>query len=394
MKTHYKLVILGGGAGGISTASRILSKNKNLKNDVLIIEPNDYHYFQPAWPLVGSGEVELESTWKPMDKVMPKGSEWLQENVEKLDPTARVVTAGNYNIEYDFLVVAMGIKLDYEAIEGLPEALGTNGICTNYLVDYVEYTYETLKEVKTGNIIVTKPKSKIKGGVSAENSLFTMDDFLKSKDSSADIIFRSGKPEIFEVKKYDDSLREQMDGKNIDYELSQELTGIDAQAKEAIFENVETGERSTIPFEMIVVTPPMNGPSVLEGSGLLDGEGWVDVDPYTMMHKTYTTVFSLGDSSSLPTVKMGGAVRKQLPVLVDNVLDRMEDKDPSHKYDGKTACPIATEYGELILAEFGYDKIPEETTYLDQSEDKKFLYQFKKNMLPIMYWYGMLKGKA
>lgn len=394
MKTHYKLVILGGGAGGISTASRILSKNKNLKNDVLIIEPNDYHYFQPAWPLVGSGEVELESTWKPMDKVMPKGSEWLQENVEKLDPTARVVTAGNYNIEYDFLVVAMGIKLDYEAIEGLPEALGTNGICTNYLVDYVEYTYETLKEVKTGNIIVTKPKSKIKGGVSAENSLFTMDDFLKSKDSSADIIFRSGKPEIFEVKKYDDSLREQMDGKNIDYELSQELTGIDAQAKEAIFENVETGERSTIPFEMIVVTPPMHGPSVLEGSGLLDGEGWVDVDPYTMMHKTYTTVFSLGDSSSLPTVKMGGAVRKQLPVLVDNVLDRMEDKDPSHKYDGKTACPIATEYGELILAEFGYDKIPEETTYLDQSEDKKFLYQFKKNMLPIMYWYGMLKGKA
>lgn len=394
MKTHYKLVILGGGAGGISTASRILSKNKNLKNDVLIIEPNDYHYFQPAWPLVGSGEVELESTWKRMDKVMPKGSEWLQENVEKLDPTARVVTAGNYNIEYDFLVVAMGIKLDYEAIEGLPEALGTNGICTNYLVDYVEYTYETLKEVKTGNIIVTKPKSKIKGGVSAENSLFTMDDFLKSKDSSADIIFRSGKPEIFEVKKYDDSLREQMDGKNIDYELSQELTGIDAQAKEAIFENVETGERSTIPFEMIVVTPPMNGPSVLEGSGLLDGEGWVDVDPYTMMHKTYTTVFSLGDSSSLPTVKMGGAVRKQLPVLVDNVLDRMEDKDPSHKYDGKTACPIATEYGELILAEFGYDKIPEETTYLDQSEDKKFLYQFKKNMLPIMYWYGMLKGKA
>lgn len=79
---------------------------------------------------------------------------------------------------------------------------------------------------------------------------------------------------------------------------------------------------------------------------------------------------------------------------MDNVLDRMEDKDPSHKYDGKTACPIATEYGELILAEFGYDKIPEETTYLDQSEDKKFLYQFKKNMLPIMYWYGMLKGKA
>ncbi|WP_411843234.1 NAD(P)/FAD-dependent oxidoreductase [Salinicoccus sp. HZC-1] len=394
MKTHYKLVILGGGAGGISTASRILGKNKKLKNDLLIIEPNDYHYFQPAWPLVGSGEVKLESTWKPMGEVMPKGSRWLQERVEKVDPTARVVTAGDYNIEYDFLVVAMGIELNYEAIEGLPEALGTNGICTNYLVDHVEYTYSTLKQVRSGNIIVTKPKSKIKGGVSAENSLFTMDDFLKKHERSADIIFRSGKPEIFEVKKYDDSLQKQMNGKHIDFELNEELSKIDAQTKEAVFENTETGKRTTIPFEMIVVTPPMHGPSVLNDSDLLDDDGWVDVDPHTMMHKTYTTVFSLGDSSSLPTVKMGGAVRKQVPVLVDNILDRMNDKDPSHEYDGKTACPIATEYGELILAEFGYDRIPEETTFLDQSDENIFLYQFKKNMLPIMYWYGMLKGKA
>lgn len=382
MKNHYKLVILGGGAGGISTASRILSKNKNLKNEILIIEPDDYHYFQPAWPLVGSGEVNLDSTWKPMEKVLPKGSKWLQERVERVDPIGRVVKAGDYNIEYDFLVVALGIELNYEAIEGLPEALGTSGICTNYLVDHVEYTYDTLTKVTSGNIIVTKPKSKIKGGVSAENSLFTMDSFLKSRERSADIVFRSGKQEIFEVKKYDDSLREQMDEKNIDYELNQELIKIDASEKKAVFENTQTGEKSTESFKMIVVTPPMHGPSVLDDSNLLDEEGWVDVDPYTMMHKTYTTVFSLGDSSSLPTVKMGGAVRKQVPVLVENLLDRMNDKEPSHEYDGKTACPIATEYGELILAEFGYDRIPEETTFLDQSDDKKFLYQFKKICSP------------
>lgn len=394
MRKHYRLIVLGGGAGGISTASRILSKKKDLKDDVLIIEPGDYHYFQPAWPLVGSGEEKLEATRKPTEKVIPKSARWMQAAVENVDPIKREVTADGTVISYDYLIVALGIELNYDAIKGAKEFIGTNSVCTNYLYDYVKYTYESLKNTKTGNIIVTKPRSKIKGGVSAENSLFTMDDFVKQHDRNVDIAFRSGRDEIFEVKKYNDSLISQMEEKHIDYKLNEELIEVKGDEKLALFKNTQTGETYTVPFEMIVITPPMHGPSVLKNSGLLDDDGWVDVDKHTMMHNKYTTVFSLGDSSSLPTVKMGGAVRKQLPVLVDNLIERMNDQEPSHKYDGRTACPIATEYGKLILAEFGYDRIPTETTFLNQADDKKIFYQFKKNMLPVMYWYAMLNGKA
>lgn len=118
MKNHYKLIVLGGGTGGISVASRILGKKKDLKNDLLIIEPNDFHYFQPAWPLVGSGEVKLKSTRKPMGKVIPKGAEWLKASVEHVDPVKREVTAGVVTVSYDFLVVALGIELNYDAIKG------------------------------------------------------------------------------------------------------------------------------------------------------------------------------------------------------------------------------------------------------------------------------------
>src|SRR5699024_12318566 len=101
------------------------------------------------------------------------------------------------------------------------------------------------------------------------------------------------------------------------------MIDVKGEQKQAVFKNTHTGETHTIPFEMLVITPPMHGPSVLKNSGLLDEEGWVDVDKHTMMHKKYTTVFSLGDSSSMPTVKMGAAVRKQLQVQVDNVFDGM-----------------------------------------------------------------------
>ncbi|WP_342388291.1 NAD(P)/FAD-dependent oxidoreductase [Salinicoccus bachuensis] len=394
MKKHYRLVILGGGTAGISTASRILSEDKSLKNDVLIIEPTTHHYFQPGWPLVGSGEMKLEATKKSMDKVMPKGAKWLQETVERVDPVKREVAAGKYTIEYDFLVVALGIELNYDAIKGARESLGSNGVCTNYIYEHVNYTYETLQNVKEGNIVITKPQSRIKGGVSAENSVFTMDEYIKDNDSDASIVFRSGRDQVFKVKKYSDKIVERLEEKKIDYRMKEELVEVRGEHKEAVFENLDTGERHVVPFEMLVITPPMSGPSVLEGSGLLNPEGWVSVDPHTMMHNTYTTVFSLGDASSLPTVKMGSAVKEQMPILVKNLLERMDDKVPSHEYDGKTACPIATDYGHLILAEFDYNNIPEETTFLNQADNKKIFYQFKKNMLPIMYWNALLKGKV
>ncbi|WP_434121375.1 NAD(P)/FAD-dependent oxidoreductase [Salinicoccus roseus] len=394
MKKHYRLVILGGGTAGVSTASRILSEDKSLEKDVLIIEPSENHYFQPGWPLVGSGEMSLESTKKPMDKVMPKGAEWLQETVESVDPVKREVKAGGHMIKYDFLVVALGIELNYNAIEGATEALGSNGVCTNYIYEHVNYTYESLQNVKEGNIVITKPQSRIKGGVSAENSVFTMDEYIKDNDRDVNIVFRSGRDEVFKVKKYSDKIVKRLEEKGIDYKMKEELVEVRGEHKEAVFKNLDTGERHVVPFEMLVITPPMSGPSVLQDSGLLDPEGWVSVDPHTMMHNTYTTVFSLGDASSLPTVKMGSAVKEQMPILVKNLLERMDDKEPSHEYDGKTACPIATEYGHLILAEFGYDNIPKESTFLNQSDDKWFFYQFKKNMLPIMYWYALLKGKV
>ncbi|UOB20781.1 hypothetical protein [Macrococcus armenti] len=51
---------------------------------------------------------------------------------------------------------------------------------------------------------------------------------------------------------------------------------------------------------------------------------------------------------------------KQLPILVDNLISAMKDKPLKAHYDGATACPVATEYGQAFIAEFGYDMKPKE----------------------------------
>ena len=145
---------------------------------------------------------------------------------------------------------------------------------------------------------------------------------------------------------------------------------------------------------MIHVTPPMSAPDFVSSSPLADEHGWVDVDKYTLQHTRFKNVFGLGDASSLPTSKTGAAVRKQAPVLVENLLAVINDEQPTAKYDGYTSCPVVTGYDSLILAEFNYEHEPAETFPFDQSKERFSMLMLKKYGLPSLYWHGMLKGRA
>ncbi|MFC6293213.1 pyridine nucleotide-disulfide oxidoreductase [Macrococcus epidermidis] len=388
-----KVIILGAGAGGISTASRL--KNAGVK-DILIIDYADKHAYQPAWPLVGSGDEKKKDTVKPMKKVIPNGIDYEQQKVKFIQPVERKVHLDNGEyVMYEYLVVALGIQLDFNKIEGLEETLGKNGVCTNYLYDYLDYTYKTLKQTNDGNIIVTKPKSVIKGGVSPENSIFTFDEFVHDKKKNQPhLIFKTGKDTLFPVEKYRAYIEKHLNNKDIEYGLNQELVKVDGKNQRATFKDLVALETYEVPFSMLLVTPPMSAPDVVKQSTLSDAEGWLDVDPNTLQHVRHLNVFGIGDCTNLPTVKMGAAVRKQVPILVKNLLSQMNNRPLSSHYDGATACPVATEYGQAFIAEFGYDMKPKESMPIDQGKTNPLLYQVKKRAIPFMYWHAMLKGKG
>jgi sulfide:quinone oxidoreductase len=145
---------------------------------------------------------------------------------------------------------------------------------------------------------------------------------------------------------------------------------------------------------MIHVTPPMSAPDFVKRSALANEAGWLDVDRATLRHVRFPRIFGLGDASSLPTSKTGAAIRKQAPVCAANLLASLDGREPTAAYDGYTSCPIVTDYGKLILAEFDYDKNLRETFPFDQSKERWSMYMLKKHLLPQLYWNGMLKGRA
>jgi sulfide:quinone oxidoreductase len=119
----------------------------------------------------------------------------------------------------------------------------------------------------------------------------------------------------------------------------------------------------------------------------------VEVDKHTLQHVRYPDVWSLGDCSSLPTSRTGAAIRKQAPVLAENLLAWRAGLPLTARYDGYASCPLITGYGSAIMAEFDYDGNPAETFPFDQSQERYSMYAFKAYALPDLYWNGMLRGR-
>lgn len=392
-KNHHQVLIVGGGTGGITVAARLLLVDPAM--DVAIIDPAKEHYYQPLWTLVGGGVFAKEESMRKEEECIPPGAKWIQDSVTEFLPDENAVRLKNgEKITYDYLVVAMGIQMDWNKIEGLEGNVGKDGICSNYLYETVESTWENLRNFKGGNAIFTQPSTPIKCAGAPQKALYLSDEALRKFGvrNKTNLIFRSGLGAIFGVPKYRRSLEKILKRKEVDAQFQEDLIAVKPKEKKAIFKNSATGKTTELNYDMLHVVPPMSAPDVIKKSKLADSAGWVDVDKFQLVHNKYKNVFSLGDCSSLPTSRTGAAIRKQAPVLVENLISTMHKKPMKAVYDGYASCPLITGYGKCILAEFGYDGKIMESFPFDQSQERFSMYMLKAYALPKIYWHGMLKG--
>jgi sulfide:quinone oxidoreductase len=395
MASHYRIVIVGGGAAGISVAARLsraLGKNAN----IAIIEPSSDHYYQPGWTLVGGGTFRLEATRRQESTLIPRRVIWLQDSVVAFDPDNHSVeTAKGQRIGYDYLVVAAGLQINWNKVEGLPESIGRGGVCSNYSYQTVSSTWESIRNFSGGNAIFTHPATPVKCGGAPQKIMYLADDAFRRQKvrENSRVIFAIANPNLFQVERYRVVLEQVAAERGIETLFLHDLVRIDSAAKEAVFRKLNTSEEVVLPYNLLHVTPPMGPPDFIRASPLADAAGWVDVHKHTLQHVRYPNVFALGDCSNLPTSKTAAAIRKQAPVLAQNLVAAMNEQTLPGSYDGYTSCPLVTGYGKMVLAEFDYDKTPQETFPFDQARERWSMWLLKKYLLPPMYWYGMLRGR-
>lgn len=395
MSEQHDVLIIGGGTAGITVAARLL--NQEVAPKVTIVEPSTTHDYQPIWTLVGGGVFPREVSRRPMADVIPRGATWIRDRIVRFEPEKNEVqTDGGKTLTYNELIVAAGIQLDWNAVKGLPEAIGKGGVCSNYGYDTVPYTWETIQAFQGGNAVFTYPATPIKCAGAPQKIMYLAEETFRRRGirEQAEVIYASATAGIFGVPKYAEALNKVVADRNIQTQFAKNLVEIRPQSREAVFKDVNSGEGLVLKYDMMHVTPPQSAPKFIKQSALADEAGWVGVDKHTLQHTKFPNVFSLGDCSSLPCSKTGAAVRKQAPVLVQNVIAFRAEKPLLAQYDGYASCPLVTGYGKVILAEFGYDGVIMETFPFDQAKERYSMYALKAYGLPSMYWHGMLQGRG
>ncbi len=397
MSLKHQIVIIGGGNAGISVAAQLLRKDSRL--DIAIIDPTDKHYYQPAWTMVGGGFYDINDTVRNESEVMPEGVNWIKEAVVSFQPEQNAISLqSGIDVHYDYLIIAPGIQLNWHEIKGLEENIGKNGVCSNYSFKYAPYTYECLKKSQSGRAIFTSPHTPVKCGGAPQKIMYIAADYFKKNNLSnkMQVEFWSGGTRLFGVKKFEEALKKVISKFHIKENYFNKLVEIDGANKRAKF--IGFGEKNKdvetwIDYEMIHVTPPQSAPDFVKNSLLANAAGWVDVDKHSLQHLKFKNIFSLGDASSLPTGKTGAAIRKQAPVLVQNLLALINGEEMKASYNGYSSCPLITGRHKLILAEFDYDNNPQETFPFNQAKERWSMFVLKRYILPFLYWTQILKGK-
>ena len=297
-------------------------------------------------------------------------------------------------------MVCPGLKLNWDAIAGLGDTLGRNGVTSNYRYDLAPYTWELVRQFRGGQALFTQLPMPIKCAGAPQKAMYLSCDTWRRNGmlANSQVRFMSAGAVLFGVADYVPALMEYVQAYGIDLQFGRTLIAVDGPARIATFRYTDadgTVHDEQVPFDLLHVVPPQISPDFVRSSPLADAAGWIDVDQATLRHKRFHNIFGLGDAGNSPNAKTAAAARKQAPAVAHNVLFNLGAEPREARYDGYGSCPLTVERGKIVLAEFTYGGklAPSFPAWLlDVTRPSQLAWLLKERILPPLYWQGMLKG--
>jgi sulfide:quinone oxidoreductase len=391
------IVVIGGGSAGIGLLASLLKRDPHL--NITLIEPSEFHFYQPAWTLVGGGAYDVKKTRRPLADVLPNGVTWVQAAVTELLPEAQtLVLDSGQRVTWNNLIVCPGLRLAWEKVEGLQDTLGQNGVTSNYSYEHAAYTWQLVQQLKGGKAIFTQPAMPIKCAGAPQKAMYlSCDHWLKQGHlKNIDVEFDLAGAALFGVATFVPPLMKYVEKYQARLAFNSNLVKVDGPARKAWFEVKDAAGTLTVEeksFDLLHVVPPQVSPDFIRQSPLADAAGWCEVNPHSLQHLRYPHVFGLGDVCGTTNAKTAAAVRKQIVVVAENLLALRKQAPLPLKYDGYGSCPLTVEKGKVVLAEFGYGGKLLPTFPLDPTQARRSMWFLKATLLPWFYWNGMLKGR-
>ncbi|KAA0876566.1 NAD(P)/FAD-dependent oxidoreductase [Nitrincola tapanii] len=404
ISTNAHIVISGAGAGGTAMANRLSRSLKGAR--ITVIDSREEHHYQPGWTLVASGVWNKNQTISKTAEWLPGSVNWVRALVTEYDPENNQVRLNNGDsIQYDYLIVACGVELQYDKIEGMDVNLIGQGKGVGSVYASIDAADKTNQEIerflakRQGTGVFTLAPTAIKCAGAPLKMTFTT--LSRMEDAGIrdafDMHFFTPTNRVFSVDYYNDFVKARWEEQGLTRHDFHTLVALDADRREATF-RLQDGEEVKQDYDFIHVVPHMAAPKAVRESELIFKDGpfagnWMEVDRETLQHPVYKNVFGIGDVMGMPFNKTAASVKKQATVLEPNLIAQIQGKPLPEKHNGYTSCPMITAVGKAMLVEFGWNaELLPSFSFIDPKEESWAVWVMKDKMLQPAY-YAMLEGK-
>jgi sulfide:quinone oxidoreductase len=403
VRTSAHIVILGAGAAGTALANRLAERLDGAR--ITIVDGRAEHWYQPGFTLIAAGLQPANYSVSTTDEWLPDGVTLKPEYAAEIDPEAKTVgLAGGERLSYDYLIVAPGITMDWDAIEGFSlDMVGENGIGAVYAgPDYAAKTWAAMDRFteEGGEAVFFRPATEMKCAGAPLKYTFLTDDYARRKGTrgATNITYAAHSGSLFGVPIVNEKVEMLYDDRGVERRYDHVLKALDPGRKVLTFDT-PTGEEE-IPFDFTNIIPPMRAPEVVRQSGLSWADrwvdqGWVEVDQHTLRHRRYPEVFAAGDVAGVPKGKTAASVKWQVPVVEEQLVAQIAGDTTDAAYNGYTSCPLITRVGRAMLIEFDYKNhlVPSFPGVIAPLEELWISWLMKEVALKATY-NAMLRGKA
>ncbi len=403
IKSSAHIVIVGSGLAGLGMANRLHRQLDGAK--ITLLDAKQVHHYQPGFTLVATGIWPMDKVSNTNQELIPTGVDWVQEMAREFKPdNNQVITDSGRVLDYDYLIVATGLHLDFEQVEGMDvNRIGSNGLASVYPSPEKAFaSWQAMEKFSQtgGSALMTLPSTAIKCAGAPLKMTFMLANRAEQAGTLAKstIDFHSAISTVFSVPVINQEVLDRWDVIGIPVHFQSKLVAVDIDAQRATFEQAD-GKRIEKEYDFLHVAPAMCAPDSIRNSPLAWQEGpqaqggWLDVNPGTLQHNRYKNVFGVGDINGTPKGKTAATVKKSVPLVVDNLLSVMAGEEPSQIFDGYTSCPLLVREGAALLVEFDYsNNLTPSVPFVKPLEDSYFAWLLKYRLFKPSYM-AVAKGR-
>jgi sulfide dehydrogenase [flavocytochrome c] flavoprotein subunit len=348
-----KVVVVGGGTGGATAAKYIKMADPSI--DVTIVEPNETYYTCYLSNEVLGGDRALESIAQNYDGLKARGIKVIHDKAAGIDPDAKVVkTAGGESLSYDRCIVAPGISLLYDKIEGYSKEAAEKMPHAWKAGEQTKILRSQLEAMEDGGVVlIVAPPNPFRCPPGPYERASQIAHYLKEKKAKSKVIILDSK-QAFSKQGLFTQGWEKLYGYGTDDSLIEWQPGPDATVVSVDPDNmsVETSFGDEVKGAVINVIPPQKAGQIALDAGLADDSGWCPVDVKTFESKLHAGIHVIGDAAIATAMpKSGYAANSQGKVAAAAVVALLNGDEPgTPSYVNTCYSIIGKDYGISVAA--------------------------------------------